>query len=69
MEIMREPVVLSDGYIYEKSAIEEWLARCNDNPRSPCTGLPLLSVELEPCVPAEEAIQDFLARANESNLS
>ena len=38
-EVMREPVILSDGYSYERSHIEMWLAK--GNTRSPMTNAEL----------------------------
>jgi hypothetical protein len=37
--IMQNPVIASDGFCYEKSAIQDWINRGNKN--SPFTGLPL----------------------------
>ena len=33
-ELMREPVVASDGHTYEKSAIEKWLKTSHTSPRN-----------------------------------
>jgi hypothetical protein len=33
-ELMREPVVASDGHTYEKNAIEKWLKSKNTSPRN-----------------------------------
>ena len=35
--IMREPVTASDGHVYEKEAIENWMALKQENPVSPIT--------------------------------
>jgi hypothetical protein len=37
--LMRNPVVASDGYTYERAAIERWMA--SSGARSPITGAPL----------------------------
>ena len=42
-DIMIDPVVASDGHSYERTAIEDWIAR---NPVSPVTNQPLSSSEL-----------------------
>ncbi|KAJ1469006.1 hypothetical protein T484DRAFT_1919779, partial [Baffinella frigidus] len=45
-EIIREPVVALDGFVYEKDAIESWFTQSNC---SPCTNAPLDSIMLVPC--------------------
>ena len=42
-DIMNDPVVASDGHSYERTAIQQWIAR---NPASPVTNEPLSSCEL-----------------------
>ena len=42
-DVMDDPVVATDGHSYERTAIEDWMAR---NPVSPVTNLPLSSCEL-----------------------
>ena len=42
---MRDPVVLSDGHTYERSAVERWLLR---HKTSPMTGKLLDSFDLTP---------------------
>ena len=37
-EPMSDPAIASDGYTYERAAIEEWLRECKDKPFSPVTG-------------------------------
>ncbi|CAF0734468.1 unnamed protein product [Adineta steineri] len=44
-EIFHDPVVLSDGFTYERSAIQQWLDLGNH--RSPMTNIELTNVELE----------------------
>jgi len=45
-ELMNEPVIASDGYSYEKAAIQNWLI--TKGRHSPKTNLPLTSVLLYP---------------------
>ncbi len=44
-EMMTDPVLGSDGYTYERSAIMTWLAR---NPQSPMTRAPMTVADLRP---------------------
>ena len=44
-DVMRNPVLCSDGYIYEKAAIEEWLI--SRRKTSPMTNLPMTSTKME----------------------
>ena len=41
MEIMKEPVVVSDGHSYERQAIMNWVDQSAGEVRSPLTNLPL----------------------------
>jgi len=34
MEIMTDPVILTDGHVYEKRAIERWLLSHNTSPKT-----------------------------------
>merc|ERR1712166_445086 len=43
--LMEDPVVTSDGYTYERSAISAWLKKSN---RSPMTNMPLTNKALVP---------------------
>ncbi|XP_068173893.1 WD repeat, SAM and U-box domain-containing protein 1 isoform X2 [Antennarius striatus] len=45
-ELTREPVLASDGYSYEREAIESWISTKNRS--SPMTNLPLLTTLLTP---------------------
>jgi hypothetical protein len=54
-EIMHDPVVLSDGYSYERKAIQEWLRRKNT---SPMTNLILSSTTIIPNRHLRSVIQD-----------
>ena len=44
-DVMRNPVLCSDGYVYEKAAIEEWLI--SRRKTSPMTNLPMTSTKME----------------------
>jgi len=46
-EVMRDPVVLSDGHTYERSAINKWI-KILGRTTSPMTGAPLTSTSLTP---------------------
>ena len=46
-DIMKDPVVLSDGHTYERSAIEKWI-KILGRRTSPMTGLPLPHIDLTP---------------------
>jgi len=56
-EIIREPVVALDGFVYEKDAIESWFTQSN---RSPTTNEPLDSIAVVPCHTLRCLIQDFV---------
>jgi len=56
-EIMREPVVASDGHTYEKSAIENWLKMANT---SPMTGAALESKNLVANHALKSVILDYI---------
>lgn len=56
-EIMREPVMMVDGYSYEKRAIQHWLTQSN---RSPMTNLPLHDTRLIPNLKLLEIINEIL---------
>src|SRR3989338_175385 len=47
---IKDAVVASDGVVYERAAIEEWINRCRSSGqvRSPSTNLPLVSLNLYP---------------------
>lgn len=61
-EIMREPVKLIDGHIYDKLAIIRWFEHNNT---SPLTGLKLDNLTYEYCEELHKEIQQFI----NSNLS
>ena len=52
-EVMRDPILASDGHTYERYAITDWL--CN-NGTSPNTGLCLVSKDLAPNYALRSAI-------------
>ena len=58
MMLMKEPVLLSDGFTYEKSAIENWLKGHN---KSPMTNGVLESTVLTPNRQLKKLIDDFKA--------
>jgi hypothetical protein len=53
-ELMREPVVASDGHTYEKAAIEKWLKTHQISPRNgePIGGLPNIQPYIQPFTPS-----------------
>ena len=59
-ELMRDPVIASDGYSYERSAIAAWLGSGGD-PVSPMTNDPLLSPTLTPNRSLKLLIERFLS--------
>ncbi|KAH0451400.1 hypothetical protein IEQ34_018699 [Dendrobium chrysotoxum] len=60
-EVMNDPYVASDGYTYDRKAIETWL---NMNDKSPMTNLPLPSVNLIPNHSLRSAILEWKSMAN-----
>eukprot|EP01117_Protostelium_nocturnum_P001361 TRINITY_DN11674_c0_g1_i1.p1 TRINITY_DN11674_c0_g1~~TRINITY_DN11674_c0_g1_i1.p1 ORF type:complete len:253 (-),score=70.23 TRINITY_DN11674_c0_g1_i1:8-766(-) len=58
-EIMKEPVMASDGHTYEKEAIEEWFGRKKRKSTSPLTGAPLKDRKLVPNYGIKKMIQSF----------
>eukprot|EP00434_Breviolum_minutum_P036193 symbB.v1.2.032063.t1/scaffold3669.1/size53179/1 len=56
-EVMREPVVTSDGQTYERQNIQEWFRRGTQT--SPLTNLPLDSKEFLPNLALRQAVADF----------
>ena len=47
LSLLEDPVMLSDGHVYSRAAIEDWLRRGNTT--SPMSGEPLDSTRLVPC--------------------
>eukprot|EP00310_Coccolithus_braarudii_P024523 CAMPEP_0183343416 /NCGR_PEP_ID=MMETSP0164_2-20130417/9339_1 /TAXON_ID=221442 /ORGANISM="Coccolithus pelagicus ssp braarudi, Strain PLY182g" /LENGTH=376 /DNA_ID=CAMNT_0025514233 /DNA_START=19 /DNA_END=1149 /DNA_ORIENTATION=- len=58
-ELMADPVSTSDGFTYEREAIEQWLASGHNT--SPLTGEPLPRSELTPNHALRSAIEHFVA--------
>jgi len=58
-DVMEEPVVAADGYMYEKDAIEEWLTR---SPTSPLTNMPMPHTHLTPNHALRSAIMEWRER-------
>ncbi|CAF1521111.1 unnamed protein product [Adineta ricciae] len=56
-EIFRDPVVLSDGFTYERTAIQQWLDL--GNRRSPMTNIELTNVELVPNTVLKHLLNDI----------
>lgn len=55
-QTMQHPVIMMDGYTYEKSAIERWL---QDNDRSPMTNVRLRDTRLIPNLKLQEIIMEI----------
>jgi len=53
-EVMRDPVMTSDGHAFERAAIERWLS---NHQTSPMTGLQLESMSLTPAIPLRQLIE------------
>ena len=62
-DLLREPMVASDGHTYEKMAIEKWLK--SDSPKSPLSGEVLVDKELVENRTLKKLIQDLI---NEGGL-
>jgi hypothetical protein len=60
LEIMEDPVATSDGFSYERTAIEYWLRRGHRT--SPMTGLPLEHEELIENITLRKVIEKEMAR-------
>jgi hypothetical protein len=56
-EIMTQPVVMQDGYTYEKQAITNWLSRHN---RSPMTNLPINNFQMIPNLVVSQLIRELI---------
>ena len=54
--VMSDPHVAADGYIYEATALQGWLA---DHDTSPMTNLRLRYLDLIPNFPLRSAIQQW----------
>ena len=58
-DIMSDPVQCSDGFMYERTAIKEWLMTRRNT--SPMTNLEMTDASLIPCDDLRKKINDFLA--------
>jgi len=56
-EIMVQPVIMQDGYTYEKLAITNWLSRHN---RSPMTNLPINNFQMIPNLVVSQLIHELI---------
>ncbi len=65
-EIMKDPVILTDGHVYEKQAIQKWLA---NNDTSPMTKVKVDKSMIIPCFVLRKLIQDFLENSSKLNIS
>ncbi|OCT63506.1 hypothetical protein XELAEV_18044607mg [Xenopus laevis] len=61
-ELMTDPVIASDGYSYERKAIEDWISRKKRT--SPMTNLPLENLLLTPNRTLKMALNRWLERQN-----
>ena len=59
-ELMKDPVIASDGHTYERCAIAQWFARART---SPTTNEPVPTTQLIPNHTARSMIAEFLSRA------
>eukprot|EP00727_Mastigamoeba_balamuthi_P012391 m51a1_g7775 putative u-box domain-containing protein 37 (602) ;mRNA; r:163235-167430 len=58
LEVMRDPVLAPDGFLYERGAITKWLQAHHT---SPMTHVPMDPSKLIPCNTLRSAINDFLS--------
>ncbi|CAF4842350.1 unnamed protein product, partial [Rotaria magnacalcarata] len=56
----QDPVVLSDGFTYERAAIQQWLD--TGHTRSPMTNIELASVALVPNMVIKQALSELAER-------
>jgi len=64
LQHLNDPVLSSDGLVYEEVAIQGWL---NENSRSPCTRAKLPHKGLLRMLPIRDMVQSFLTKS-ESNI-
>ena len=57
-DVMRYPVKCSDGYVYEKAAIQEWLT--SRRKTSPMTNLPVEDIKLIPQLDLQKRIRESI---------
>ena len=60
-DVMKYPVMCSDGYIYEKAAIQEWIT--SRRKTSPMTNLPIEDLTLIPQIELQKKIRDSTSNA------
>ncbi|KAL0244151.1 hypothetical protein GEMRC1_008236 [Eukaryota sp. GEM-RC1] len=56
LEVPSSPVILNDGYIYERKLIEEWLDKCDI---SPMTGLPMSDINMVTSWPVRNLCREW----------
>jgi len=69
-ELMLDPVIAADGYSYERSAMENWIAKKGAGALSPMTGIPLRHLELLPNITLRTVIElykEALLRQEQTN--
>ena len=59
-EMFKDPVLLDDGFVYERDAILQWLG---SNSSAPCTNTMLRHKDVLKLVPYKEAFEAFLAKS------
>ena len=64
LEIMKDPVILEDGHIYEKTAIKTWFQK---NSTNPLTKKVVNKNTLIPCHAIRNLIQDFIKKYEDQN--
>jgi len=62
-DIMTDPVLLTDGQVYERKAIEQWLKTSN---KSPMTNASIDKNVVIPCFVLRKLIQEFIAKQDAS---
>jgi hypothetical protein len=60
-EIMKDPVMLTDGHVYEKQAIKQWLT---NHDTSPLTKAKVDKNIIIPCFVLRKLIHDFISNSN-----
>ena len=66
--VMLDPVMAADGFVYERKAIERWIATpvytyYDSSAKSPVTGVGMSSKTVTPCRPLKHAIEAIMAAA------
>ncbi|XP_042399136.1 U-box domain-containing protein 35-like [Zingiber officinale] len=64
--VMDDPCIASDGYTYNRSAIEIWLSKKD---KSPITNLPFLHKDITPNNSLLSAIRDWKSRKNDTIIA